>query len=77
MSVPVRCPSRSPQRRGERFAKDGSPSRDYREARTTVTLAKGESRDPVISCDFEPDRIIVDPDAKALQLQRKNAVTKF
>jgi ABC-2 type transport system permease protein len=63
--------------RGERFAKDGSPSPDYREARTTLILGKGEARDPIISCDFEPDRIIVDPDAKVLQLQRKNAVSKF
>jgi ABC-2 type transport system permease protein len=63
--------------RGERFAKDGSPSPDYREARTTLTLGKGESGDPTFSCDFEPDRIIVDPDAKVLQLRRKSAVTKF
>ncbi len=63
--------------RGDRFAKDGSPSPDYREARTTLTLGKGEVGDPIIPCDFEPDRIIVDPDAKVLQLLRKNAVVKF
>ncbi|HZW31416.1 MAG TPA: hypothetical protein VFF52_11950 [Isosphaeraceae bacterium] len=63
--------------RGERFAKDGSPAPDYREARTTVVLGKGEARDLVIACPFEPDRIIVDPDAKVLQLQRKNAVAKL
>ena len=38
-----------------------------------VTLGKGEARDVVISCPFEPERIVVDPDAKVLQLQRKNA----
>ncbi len=63
--------------RGERFAKDGSPSPDYKEARTTVTLGKGESRDVVITCPFEPERIVVDPDAKVLQLRRKDAVTRF
>ena len=63
--------------RGERFAKDGTPSADYREARTAVTLGKGESRDVVIDCPFEPERIIVDPDAKVLQLRRKSAVAKF
>ena len=42
-----------------------------------MTLGKVEVADPIISCDFEPDRIIVDPDAKVLQLQRNNAVTKF
>jgi ABC-2 type transport system permease protein len=63
--------------RGERFAKDGTPSPDYREARETVTLGKGESRDVVITCGFEPERIIVDPDAKVLQLRRKSAEAKF
>ncbi|HKI18766.1 MAG TPA: M1 family aminopeptidase, partial [Isosphaeraceae bacterium] len=62
---------------GERFAKDGSPSPDYKEARATVALGKGESRDVVIPCPFEPERIVVDPDAKVLQLRRKNAVAKF
>jgi ABC-2 type transport system permease protein len=62
---------------GERFAEDGSPKADYREAHTTVILGKGEARDVVIACPFEPDRIIVDPDAKVLQLQRKNAQAKF
>ena len=59
--------------RGERFAKDGAPTPDYREARTTVTLGKGESRDIVITCPFEPERIIVDPDAKVLQLRRRRS----
>ncbi len=60
--------------RGERFAKDGSASPEYHEARTTMTLGNGETRDLSIPCPFEPDRIVVDPDAKVLQLQRKNAM---
>jgi ABC-2 type transport system permease protein len=63
--------------RNERFAKDGMPNADYREARTTVTLGKGESREAVITCPVEPERIIVDPDAKVLQLRRKSALFKF
>ncbi len=63
--------------RGERFAKDGSASPDYKEARKTVILSKGSSRDVVIECPFEPERIVVDPDAKVLQLRRKDAVTRF
>ena len=64
--------------RGERFAKDGTPAPDYREARTTVTLGKGQSRDvSIIKCPFDPERIVVDPDAKVLQLRRKSALVKF
>ncbi len=63
--------------RGSRFAKDGSASPDYREARSTITLGRHEAREVVIECPFEPDRIVVDPDAKVLQLQRKNAQATF
>jgi hypothetical protein len=63
--------------RNDRFAKDGTPNALYREARTTVTVGAGETRDLVIDCPFEPERIIVDPDAKVLQLRRKSAVLKF
>jgi ABC-2 type transport system permease protein len=63
--------------RGERFTKDGSPSPGYREARAMVVLGKGESRDVVITCPFEPEQVVVDPDAKVLQLRRKNAVAKL
>jgi ABC-2 type transport system permease protein len=63
--------------RGERFAKDGTPRADYHESRITVTLGKGESREVVIACPFEPERIIVDPDANLLQVRRKSAMHKF
>jgi hypothetical protein len=63
--------------RGERFAKDGSPDPQYREVRTTITLDRGEARDVLMACPFEPDRVIVDPDAKVLQLQRKRAQAKL
>jgi hypothetical protein len=63
--------------RGERFAKDGSANSDYREARTTTTLGAGGSCEIVITCPFEPERLVVDPDAKVLQLRRKSAVAKL
>jgi ABC-type transport system involved in multi-copper enzyme maturation permease subunit len=63
--------------RGQRFAKDGSPSPDYRDARVTIILGQGQAHNVVISCPFEPERIVVDPDAKVLQLRRKSAVANF
>jgi len=63
--------------RGERFAKDGSPDPQYREVRTTITLGGGKARDVLIACPFEPDRVIVDPDAKVLQLRRNSAQAKL
>jgi ABC-2 type transport system permease protein len=63
--------------KGDRFAKDGTVSPDYREARTTVTLGQGESTSVKIPCSFQPDAIIVDPDAKVLQLRRKAAVARL
>jgi ABC-2 type transport system permease protein len=63
--------------RGERFAKDGTANSNYREARMTVSLGKDESHEVAITCPFEPERIVVDPDAKVLQLRRKSAVARF
>jgi hypothetical protein len=63
--------------RGDRFAPDGSPDGTYREARTTISPGKRETREVVIRCPFEPDRIVVDPDAEVLQLQRKSAQSKL
>ena len=64
-------------RRSERFDKTGQPSAEYRQAQTTVVLDKGQSQEITITCPFEPESIIVDPDAKVLQLQRTSAVVKF
>jgi ABC-2 type transport system permease protein len=63
--------------RGDRFTKDGTPNPDFNEARATITVGAGESRDVQINCEFEPQQLIVDPDAKVLQLRRKSAVAKF
>jgi hypothetical protein len=63
--------------RGERFNKDGSISPESKDARATVILSKGGSKNVVIRCQFEPTQIVVDPDAKVLQLRRKSAVAKL
>jgi hypothetical protein len=52
-------------------------SPDYREARTTIELGAGEKQTVTLDCDFEPERVIVDPDAKVLQLRRANAIVRF
>jgi ABC-2 type transport system permease protein len=62
---------------GDRFKPDGSASAAYQEARTTVTPVPGGSKDFRIHCKFEPKQLVVDPDLKVLQLQRKAAVNKF
>ena len=59
--------------RGKRFDKSGQPSAEYREARASVVLDKGQAQEVTISCPFEPESIVVDPDAKVLQLRRTSA----
>ena len=63
--------------RDERFDDDGAPNPEYREARAPATLGAGERVDLRIVCDFEPDRILVDPDAMLLQLERDKAIVRF
>jgi len=63
--------------RGKRFDAAGKPVRAYREARTTVVLGAGEERQVSLRCPFEPDTVLVDPDARVLQLRRKAAVVKL
>jgi len=45
----------------------------YREARTAITLAAGESTTIELFTEFEPETLIVDPDAVVLQLRREAA----
>lgn len=53
-------------------------SAQYREARTSVVLGAGESVAITIDCAFEPDRLMVDPDVRVLQLRRKDrSIYKF
>ena len=63
--------------KGERFDEKGVAKADYKDARAALTLAAGETKDVTVRCDFDPDRVLVDPDAEVLQLRRKTAVAKL
>ncbi|HYM80170.1 MAG TPA: hypothetical protein VEY91_02020, partial [Candidatus Limnocylindria bacterium] len=63
--------------RGERWEKDGSPAKGYRDARSQTVLGPKETREIEIRSDFEPERVVVDPDFTVLQLERKNATVKL
>jgi hypothetical protein len=72
--------------KGERFekqsdeeARKGPPAvtADWREARKSIVIGAGEEMDVEIPCDFEPDKVLVDPDAMVLQLNRKSALWEF
>ena len=53
----------------------GSPAEgEYRDARVSVVLGPGESQSVRIECAFEPERSLVAPDARVLQLRREAAV---
>ena len=54
----------------ERSAEDGEP---YREVRASVVLGPGESQQVTLEADFEPERVLVDPDCLVLQLRREQA----
>ncbi|MGD8395928.1 MAG: M1 family aminopeptidase [Candidatus Eiseniibacteriota bacterium] len=45
----------------------------WRIARQTVTLAAGEEAAVDIECDFEPQRLVIDPDLRVLMLHRDRA----
>jgi ABC-2 type transport system permease protein len=62
---------------GERFTEKGRPKPGYRDARQTVVLGAGEERRVEIPCSFRPEKVIVDPDVKVLQLRRKAAFAKL
>jgi ABC-type transport system involved in multi-copper enzyme maturation permease subunit len=70
---------------GERWRKPANGERNgvytvdpsYKDARADVTLGAGESAPVTIHCDFDPDKIVVDPDVRVLQLKRKQAVAGF
>ena len=49
----------------------------YLESRLEITLGAGESKEIVLRCEFEPQQLIVDPDALVLQLNRKLAIARF
>jgi hypothetical protein len=64
--------------RGARFpdADDGNKV-PFRESRIVVELGSGESKELVLSCDFDPERLVVDPTVKVLQRGRGFALHRF
>jgi len=62
---------------GERFDDRGKPLATYREERRRLVLGAGESAALALRCRFEPQRLVVDPDARVLQLARKAALTRL
>jgi ABC-2 type transport system permease protein len=58
-------------------APEPEPSGRFRESRATVVLGPGASEEVLLRCDFEPERVLVDPDAHVLQLERKAAIVRF
>jgi hypothetical protein len=49
----------------------------WREARTSVVLGPKQAARIVIRCDFEPERLVADPDFRVLQLERQKATAKI
>jgi ABC-2 type transport system permease protein len=61
----------------QRFDDGGKAAAGYRDARAAVVLGPGEEREVRILCPFEPQRVVVDPDVKVMQLQRRAALFRF
>ena len=68
---------------GERWSDEGDDAErsvvaeGYRDARTEVALGHGQSVEFEIRADFDPERVLVDPDVLVLQLNREAAVFDF
>ena len=62
---------------GWRWGEDGKVSPDYKDARVTLLLGPGEEKVATIRCPFEPEQVVVDPDANVLQLQRQAAAARL
>jgi hypothetical protein len=66
--------------RGERFPKDEDEDESaeaWSVQRVPVKVGSGESADFAIECAFEPERVVVDPDATILMLERVRAVQEL
>ncbi|MFQ5748293.1 MAG: ABC transporter permease/M1 family aminopeptidase [Planctomycetota bacterium] len=63
--------------RGERFLEDGALNPDFEEVRKSVEFRAGEAVPVALECSFEPERVVVDPDALQLQTRRARAVHRF
>lgn len=59
--------------KGERFDKSGKANDDYQVGTSPVLVGPGESKPVEFAVDFEPARLVVDPDTRVLQLVRNRA----
>ncbi len=57
--------------------KPTKPEETYREVRATLVLGAGESQTITLTADFEPERVLVDPDCLVLQLRREQALAEL
>jgi len=58
-------------------ANAADPEDEYLEARTSVRLQPGGSEVVVLTCDFVPTEVLVDPDVQVLMLKREAARFRF
>ncbi len=74
-----RMPVEIAAEQGERFpgVENTDPAEPFREQRALVTLGPREAQEVRILCDFEPSRVVVDPEVKLLQRGRASAVHRF
>jgi ABC-type Na+ efflux pump permease subunit len=72
--MPIEISAERGVRFPDREVRDFEP---FRESRIVVELGSDESKEIVMYCDFEPHRVVVDPDAKVLQRGRSFAVYRF
>ena len=64
--------------KGERFPDDTTrrATTPYAQALTRVTLGAGERMTVTVRSPFEPEKVVIDPDVRVLQLRRKLAERK-
>lgn len=78
VDAPVDAPAPEPGVTPEVLAAgDEDPPEPFRESRITVTLGAGEEQQLRIRCAFEPERVVVDPDALVLQNDREHALEEL
>jgi hypothetical protein len=62
---------------GPRFAPTGTPEPSYRVVQQTVTLEPNQTVPFAVTVPFAPERVVVDPDLRVLQLFRQQAEHRF
>ena len=75
-----RVPAGSPPAGTQRSAReliDTLGCADREGGRASRRRGADETATVVVRCDFKPERVLVDPDVRVLQLNRKQAVAKL